>query len=186
MSTAISCNSAKMSSDEEQHHMKAIDDLRSAIQPALHTPDDSAYVNDGTLRRYLVARNWDVAGATKTLHASVEWRKSNVHKPYRCEPCESDPCTHCIVPIGWSTARHPIVWGCPARGKSGDGPSAVAHIVAALEHVFSLPESADQWVSSPTLTTRRSYTSLAAAVEPRCCVNSRYVLVLSKQPPASS
>lgn len=136
-----------MASDQEQGHKNAVAQLRAAVQPAMQSQDDADFVTERTLERYLVARNWDVHGAIKTLTASLEWRRAHVHRPLRCEHCERDPGNHCIVPLGWSTERHPIVWGCPARGKNSDGPAAVNHIVAALEHVFSLPQSADQWVS---------------------------------------
>lgn len=124
----------------------AVAALRAATAPHVTTPEDAAFATDATLRRFLVARRWDVAGATKTLHATLEWRRAHIRHPLRCEPCEADPLAHCVVPLGWDTGAHPVVWGCPARGANGDGPAASAHMVAALEHVFSLPQSGEQWV----------------------------------------
>jgi hypothetical protein len=130
----------------EEEAAAAVAALRAAVAPHVTTPEDVAFATDAALRRFLVARRWDVGGAAKTLAATLEWRKAHIRHPLRCEPCEADPLAHCVVPLGWDTQAHPVVWGCPARGANGDGPAASAHMVASLEHVFSLPQSGEQWV----------------------------------------
>ena len=132
--------------------LEAVSRLRASLAPQLQlaSPRAAAYVDEAALVRVLVAREWSVAAATSAMTATLAWRASiGVDEvppsQRRCETCLAVPGSHCIVPIGRTRGGHPVVWGCPARGRSSDGPSTVAHIIATLEHVLSQPLSAAQW-----------------------------------------
>ena len=107
---------------------------------------ERAFLTDACLRRYLTARSGNVAGAEEALMKSLKWRAEHIPPILRCLPCEVDSRSHCIVPLGWDEGNSPIVWGAPARGRSLDGPSTVAHVSYALEHCLSHRNSAEQWV----------------------------------------
>ena len=122
------------------------DECIAAVRRALGPDAEDPHVNDATLRRFLVARHWDVAGATAQLRKTLAWRRDNVRHPLRCLQCEDDASTHCVVPLGYTSGRHPIVYGCPAKGRSVEGPPTVQHVINTLEHLFSLPDTAETWV----------------------------------------
>lgn len=130
------------------HQTAALTTLRRDVAPLLATPHDAAFADDAALCRFLTARDWDVPAAAAKLADTLAWRRAHLPPgtPRACAECDDAPGTHCIVPLGRAAGGQPIVWGCPARGRSSDGPSTVAHVVAALEHVFSLAESAPTWV----------------------------------------
>ena len=126
-----------------------LDDLRHRLASRRGPeapPAEREFLTEACLQRYLVARNADVDAAERALLATLAWREDNVPRVLRCAPCEADATTHCIVPLGWDAAQRPVVWGCPARGRSLDGPTTVAHVTYALEHVFAHERSAEQWV----------------------------------------
>lgn len=54
------------------HSLEQIDELKAAIGPL--SGSSKKYCSDPCLRRYLKARNWNVAKARQMLQESLKWR----------------------------------------------------------------------------------------------------------------
>lgn len=52
---------------------------------------------DFSLRRYLVAREWDVHAAEKQLKGTLEWRKETKPQHVECGVCIKTPGSHAMV-----------------------------------------------------------------------------------------
>lgn len=51
--------------------------------------------------------------------------------------CATDDKHHCFVPIGVDRFNRPVMYVCPARSLSADGPETMRHVVAEMEAVHA-------------------------------------------------
>ncbi|KAF0912020.1 hypothetical protein E2562_012936 [Oryza meyeriana var. granulata] len=56
--------------DEQQDKIKEVRELLGSL-----TTEMPAFLSDGTIRRFLRARNWSTEQATKALKETVKWRR---------------------------------------------------------------------------------------------------------------
>jgi len=104
------------------------------------------------VRRYLVAHNGDHDAAVNGLKATVEWRRGAVTPAMSCPRCVDDFASHCFIPLGHTvpesdaTAPMPIVYASQPRAADPDIERQMTHMLATLEHVFSVSPTSHAWV----------------------------------------
>jgi hypothetical protein len=77
---------------------------------------------------------------------TLTWRKGFVNPTLYCTVCSATEGTHCFVRLGLDKYNRPIMYACPARSASADGPETVRHIVSEMEHAFREEGARDNWV----------------------------------------
>jgi hypothetical protein len=130
-------------------HAAQLDEMREwreGVLPTLSERGRHFLAQDATLRRYLRARNGSVPAARDNLLASIQWREQHLAPPLHCAECHATPHAHCFFPIGWTREGRPILYGNPPRAACSDVPPTVRHVTHTLEHCWTHPRSAEQWV----------------------------------------
>lgn len=119
--------------DADKDRMVA--ELRAAI---VGLPDADRYIEDpATLPRYLRARDWNVAAATKQLTETLEWRGEYKPMSITCTYCETDPGYHSWRQVGFDREGRAVTYSCCAQGRtSGLVPEdCIMHAVYLLENM---------------------------------------------------
>lgn len=115
----------------------------------LLSADARAFCSPTTLRRYAVARNGDVRGATDNLLDTLKWREGAVPPSLHCPACDRDARMHCFFPIGVDERGRVVVYASMARAMTNEREVTVGHMVHTLEHAFKASEALGlhhQWV----------------------------------------
>lgn len=99
-----------------------------------------------TVLRYLVARNFNVAAATKLLHGTLAWRKT---LPSVCKWCADDPSSHMAEFVGWDKKSRPVIYMTYRYAKErGDSAAAEVHMSSTFDNaVRQMPVGVTQWVT---------------------------------------
>lgn len=112
------------------------------------------FVTDGTLHRYVVARNFDTEAALSLLKGSLKWRStfiSSANLPEKasswqyCEKCDKAPTNHCLFICGWDDSGRTVAYGCQPRMRDSDVEGTVFHVMRSLEKSWLHPRSSQQY-----------------------------------------
>ncbi|XP_078437077.1 sec14p-like phosphatidylinositol transfer family protein [Wolffia australiana] len=140
-----SSSSTDQESDAEDFDHKVLE-LRELIGPI--SGRSLQYCTDASLRRYLVARNWDVHKAKKMLENSLKWRST-----YRPEEIQWDE----VAPEGKTgkvyradfqdrEGRNVLIMK-PGKQNTSSHENQIKHLVYLIEStIFNLPPGLEQMV----------------------------------------
>jgi hypothetical protein len=126
--------------------LEELREWRAGVEATLSQRGRHFLMNDATLQRYLRARNGNVVAARDNLLSSLQWRETHLAPPLHCPDCHAAPHAHCFFPIGWTRTGRPILYGNPPRARLSDVAPTVRHVTHTLEHCWTLPRSAEQWI----------------------------------------
>jgi hypothetical protein len=97
---------------------------------------------DGTLLRYLRARDWKIPAATKMLEASLKWREEVKPEEVRCPKCANDPMAHNMRTCGLDSLGRPVIYTCFRQAHDRWNAEAnMMHMIQTLEVSSALMEA---------------------------------------------
>jgi len=94
-------------------------------------------INDRTITRYLVARNWDVTKASKLLEATLKWRESfglkDMYAGKWSTVLENENETGKMYCRGYDKHGHPVIYMTPQYENTHDHDGNLKHLVYNIE-----------------------------------------------------
>ncbi|CAI0383029.1 unnamed protein product [Linum tenue] len=129
--------------DSQQQEAK-INELKAAIGPLCG--QSLKYCSDACLRRYLVARNWNVEKAKKMLQETLEWRSSYNPEEIRWPEVAHEGETGKIYRASFCDRQgRPVLILRPGMQNTKSFDNQIRHLVYMLENaVINLPEGQEQ------------------------------------------
>jgi len=139
--------------DLSEEELAAMEDLRAhckekgyKLGPGLHK---DGFIDDWTLIRYLIARQWKVKKSAAMLDATMKWRADQTYETLVCTKCRMEKNAHCMSFMGWDKQHRPVMymshrWALH-RGVLKDD---VAHVTESYDHMTTMmSEGVTQWVA---------------------------------------
>ncbi|KAH3784670.1 phosphatidylinositol transfer protein 3-like [Dreissena polymorpha] len=122
-----------MSDGEDASKIK---ELWGRIEGYEHDHDDPDFLSEQTLRRYLIARDWDVSAAEKQLKDTLQWRRETKPQHVVCAFCQKTPGGHAMRQVGFDKSGRSVIYSCFAQCCTQHQPvdSAIQHLVYLLEN----------------------------------------------------
>ncbi|CAH1413569.1 unnamed protein product [Lactuca virosa] len=129
---------------EPLDHEKMIKELRVAIGPL--SGHASKFCTDACLRRYLVARGWNLEKAKKMLQDTLEWRSNYKPHEIRWEQVEEEGKTGKVSRANFvDRFGRPVLIMRPGKQNTKTGEGNVRHLVYLIENaILNLPEGQEQ------------------------------------------
>lgn len=124
-----------------------LESVRANLAEELKDSENKAFVDDRCIRRYLVARNWNVDKATEMLRNTLTWRKS--YKPHLISPTdmEKEASWGLMYRRGFDKRNRPVLLVRPAKKSSEDWDTQLRHIVWNFESaIATMAEGVEQIV----------------------------------------
>ncbi|XP_006817412.1 phosphatidylinositol transfer protein 3-like [Saccoglossus kowalevskii] len=138
-----------MASSTEDTAAIAEEQLIGALKQKLQDMKDDFTKDSTTLRRYLIARNWNIKDAESMLRATVDWRKENQPWRQECLQCYEQPGYHSWRQVGMDKRGRPVIYSCfsqsPVRTYTVD--DSLKHLMYLMENAQrTLPPTEYQWI----------------------------------------
>jgi hypothetical protein len=117
-------------------------DFRQSLELDTRSDSARAFCTDGTLLRYLRARNWKIKDAKKMLDASLAWRDEMNPEQVRCPKCAKDPMAHNMRCVGLDSLGRPVIYTCFRQAHDRWNAEAnMMHMIQTLEGASVLMEA---------------------------------------------
>ncbi|WAR12894.1 PITC-like protein [Mya arenaria] len=130
-----------------------MEELKGRLEGVAAEPDDPDFLSDHTLRRYLLARDWDVSAAEKQLRLTLQWRRETKPQHIVCAVCQKQPGAHAMRQVGFDKQGRPVFYSsfsqCSTQHHSAEG--ALQHTIYMLENAARSADNGSQsniWVTS--------------------------------------
>ncbi|XP_052224869.1 uncharacterized protein LOC127840491 [Dreissena polymorpha] len=109
-----------------------IKELWGRLEGYEHDPDDPDFL----LRRYWIARDWDVSVAEKQLKDTLQLRRETKPQHVVCAFCQKTPGGHAMRQVGFDKSGRSVIYLCLAQCCTNHQPveSAIQHQVYLLEN----------------------------------------------------
>lgn len=129
---------------EPLDHEQLIKELRTAIGSL--SGHASKFCTDACLRRYLVARNWNLEKAKKMLEDTLKWRSSYKPHEIRWDQVEKEGETGKVSRANFvDRFGRPVLIMRPGKQNTKTGEGNVRHLVYLIENaILNLPEGQEQ------------------------------------------
>ena len=86
--------------------------FRDALELDKASERARTFCTDGTLLRYLRARNWKQADSLKMIKASIKWQEETKPETVKCPKCLKDPMAHNMRVVGFDKHGRPVIYTC--------------------------------------------------------------------------
>jgi hypothetical protein len=112
------------------------------------------FTTEGTIHRYLVARNFNAEAALSLLKGTLKWRSTYISRTtfpaeaethLVCEKCQKSPTAHYFFPAGWDDSGRVVIYGCQPRMNDNEVEGTVYHCMRSLEKAWRHPRSSGQF-----------------------------------------
>ncbi|CAN6303726.1 unnamed protein product [Urochloa humidicola] len=133
------------SSDADQREAK-INELKAALGPL--SARGEKYCSEACLKRYLEARNWNVAKARKMLEESLKWRAAYRPEDIRWPEVAVEAETGKMYRASFQDREgRTVIVMAPAKQNTSSHEGQIRYLVYTLENaVLSLPEGQEKMV----------------------------------------
>lgn len=130
--------------DEAAEKEAKVNELREALGPL--SGRSLKYCNDGCLRRYLEARNWNVEKSKKMLEESLKWRETFKPEEIRWSEVAHEGETGKVSKANFhDRLGRPVLIMRPGMQNTNSPEDNIRHLVYLLENsVLNLPEDQEQ------------------------------------------
>ncbi|XP_070575173.1 phosphatidylinositol transfer protein 3-like [Ptychodera flava] len=132
---------------DETEERTLVDELRERL---VDVKDEEDYAKKGNnLRRYLVAKNWNLKDAEAMMKATILWRKEKKPWKQNCSECLEQLGYHSWRQVGFDKLGRPVIYACftqsPVRKYTVE--DSLNHIMYLMENALvTMAPNVYQWV----------------------------------------
>lgn len=129
-----------------EQHLSKIGEVRAALGKL--SGKSALYCSDGSIARYLIARNWDVKKATKMLTKTLKWRSEYKPDEIRWDDISDEAATGKIYRSDYfDKSGRSILVMRPSCQNTKKAKGQVRYLVYCMENaILNLPPGQDQMV----------------------------------------
>ncbi|XP_077983391.1 phosphatidylinositol transfer protein 3-like [Glandiceps talaboti] len=132
---------------DEEGKQAVIGELEEKLKDI--TDLDGFATETNNIKRYLIAKNWNVKEAESMLRATVHWRRENKAWEHNCEQCLEQPGYHSWRQVGFDKHNRPVIYACFAQSpiRKYTLEDSIHHVMYLMENAkITMPPDVYQWV----------------------------------------